>query len=102
MVREYAWRLNVRSYEADAWGIVPTSGILRYFEQSAVAAAADAGYGSEFHRERNSAWIVRRITLLMQEPAHQTDELQLTTWISHFAKVRGGREYRIRDAASGK
>lgn len=102
MVREYTWQFNVRSYEADAWGMASTSGILRYLEQSAVTAAADAGYGGDFHRERNSAWIVRRITLLMYEPARQADEIQITTWISHFAKVRGGREYRIRNAATGQ
>src|SRR5262245_41023058 len=98
MVRQYTWQLNVRRYEPDAWGMVPTSGILRYFEQSAVAAAADAGYGAEFHREHNSAWVIRRLTLLMQEPIHQTDELQITTWASHFAKVRGGREYIIHNS----
>ena len=102
MVREYKWRLQVRSYEVDAWGFVPTSGILRYLEQSAVDAAADAGYGSDFHREHGSSWVVRRMTLLMNAPAGQPAELEIVTWPSHFARVRGGREYCISDASTGK
>lgn len=102
MVREYCWRLRVRSYETDAWGQVPASGILRYFEQSAVAAAADAGYGSDFHRENNSAWVVRRMSLLTPTPIRGGTELEITTWISHFARVRGGREYRITNRATGE
>lgn len=102
MVREFSWRLKVRSYEADAWGLVPASGLLRYFEQSAINAAADAGYGREFHEERGSAWVVRRITMLMHAPATQYDELEITTWLSTFARVRGGREYRVRNAGTGQ
>ena len=96
MVREYRWRLRVRSYEGDAWGQVPASGMLRYFEQSAIDAAADAGYGREFHRDNRSAWVIRRMTLLFGErPALTGEELEIRTWISHFAKVRGGSEYRV-------
>src|SRR5439155_13121679 len=102
MVREYRWRLAVRSYEGDAWGFAPTSAILRYFEQSAVAAAADLGYGSEYHREHNSAWVVRRMSVVMHSPARQGDELEIATWISHFAKVRGGREYKLLNAVTGE
>ena len=75
---------------------------MRYLEQSAVAAAADLGYGSNFHREHGSAWVIHRMTLLMDAPTRPMDELQLTTWISHFARVRGGREYIIENVRSGK
>ena len=102
MTRIYTWHLNVRSYEGDAWGFVPASGVLRYFEQVAVAAAADGGYGVEFHREQGTAWIVRRVTMLMHAPARYGDELEITTWASHFVKVRGGREYKICNARTGE
>ncbi|HYO48860.1 MAG TPA: thioesterase family protein [Chloroflexia bacterium] len=102
MVREYRWRFTIRSYEGDAWGQLSAAGLLRYFEQSAVEAAADAGYGSEFHDEHGSAWVIRRMSLLMQGPMMPGQELEIATWISHFGRVRGGREYRVSDAASGK
>jgi YbgC/YbaW family acyl-CoA thioester hydrolase len=102
MVREYRWRFTVRSYEGDAWGQLSAAGLLRYFEQSAVAAAADAGYGSEFHDEHGSAWVIRRMALLMHAPMRPGQELEIATWISHFARVRGGREYRVSDVTSGE
>jgi len=102
MVREYRWRLRVRSYEGDAWGQVSAAGMLRYLEQSAIDAAADAGYGRAFHRETRSAWVIRRMTLLLDgSPARTGDDLEIRTWISHFAKVRGGREYRVANATTG-
>lgn len=101
MVREYRWRFTIRSYEGDAWGQLSAAGLLRYFEQSAVEAAADAGYGSQFHDEHGSGWVIRRMSLLMQGPMKQDQELEIATWISHFARVRGGREYRVCDAENG-
>lgn len=98
-MREYSWQLKVRSYESDAWGYLPTCGILRYLEQSAVAAADDAGYGNEFHRRNNSAWVIRRMTLLVPTPVRPGESLDISTWISSFARVRGGREYRMRGAS---
>jgi YbgC/YbaW family acyl-CoA thioester hydrolase len=102
MVREYRWRFTIRSYEGDAWGQLSAVGLLRYFEQSAVEAAADAGYGSQFHDEHGSAWVIRRMALLMPGTMRPGQELEIATWISHFARVRGGREYRVSDMASGQ
>jgi len=102
MVREYRWRFTVRSYEGDAWGQLSAAGLLRYFEQSAVDAAADAGYGSRFHDEHGSAWVIRRMALLMHGPMRPGQDLEIATWISHFARVRGGREYRVSDIESGE
>lgn len=98
-MKQYRWQLRVRSYESDAWGYLPAAGLLRYLEQSAVAAAADAGYGNSFHREHNSAWVIRRMTLLVHTPVRPGSDLEITTWISNFARVRGGREYRVCDAS---
>ncbi len=91
----------MRSYEVDAWGEVPAAGILRYFEHSAVTAAVDAGYGSDFHRENNSAWVIRRMALAVTGSIRSEHEIEITTWISHFARVRGGREYRMRNVTTG-
>ncbi len=66
MVREYRWQLKVRSYEGDAWGLLPASGMMRYLEESAVSAARDVGYGRDFHEERGSAWVIRRMNLALE------------------------------------
>jgi YbgC/YbaW family acyl-CoA thioester hydrolase len=98
-MREFRWQLNVRSYEGDAWGCLSSAWLLRYLEHSAVLAAADVGYGTQFHEENRSAWVIRRMTLLMPRLVRLGQDLEIATWISHFGRVRGGREYRVFDAA---
>lgn len=102
MVREYKWQLKIRSYEGDAWGLLPASGVMRYLEESAVVAARDVGYGREFHEKHGSAWIIRRMSLALCAPVRIHENLEITTWISHFDRVRGGREYRVVNAESGE
>ena len=87
----------MRSYEGDAWGCLSAAGLLRYLEHSAVAAAAEAGYGARFHEENQSAWVIRRMTLLAPKPVRLAQELEIVTWLSHIVRVRGGREYRVFD-----
>src|SRR5438067_838696 len=101
MTRTYTWQHTVRSYEGDAWGQLQPSGVLRLLERSAIIAAADAGYGREFHEEHGTAWVVRRMTLLLPNVAHSGDELEISTWAAHFTRVRGLREYRLHNASSG-
>src|SRR5690349_22879093 len=101
MVRIYTLQTTVRNPDGDVWGQLPPSGVLKLFEQAAVTAAADAGYDRDFHREHGTAWIIRRMTLLMAEPARLGDRLELTTWLSHMARVRGYREYRLENLSEG-
>jgi acyl-CoA thioesterase FadM len=91
----------VRSYEGDIGGEMTPGGLLRLCEHIAVEAATDAGFDNRFHIENNSAWVIHRMTLLIDAPARQMDELELQTWASHFTRVRGGREYRIRNLTTG-
>src|SRR6478672_6050844 len=101
MVRIYKMQAWVGNAEGDAWGQLPPSGVLKLFEQGAVAAAADAGYDREFHRKHGSAWVIRRMTLLLRAPAHLGDRLELSTWLSHMIRVRGYREYRLGNLSTG-
>lgn len=96
-LKEYRWQLRVRSYEGDAWGCLSAAGLLRYLEHSAVAAAAEAGYGARFHEENQSAWVIRRMTLLTPTLISLGQDLEIVTWLSHIVRVRGGREYRVFD-----
>jgi acyl-CoA thioesterase FadM len=101
MVRIYSFQTTVRNPDGDVWGQMPPSGVLKLFEQAAVTAAADTGYDRDFHREHGTAWIIRRMTLLIGAPARLGDRLELTTWLSHMARVRGYREYRLENLSEG-
>lgn len=102
MPRIYTQQHKVLNYEGDAWGQLQPSGVLRLLETSAIDAASDGGYGDEFHATHGTAWVVRRMSLLLLAPAHTNEELEITTWASHFVRVRGGREYRIENLTTGK
>jgi acyl-CoA thioester hydrolase len=75
--------------------------LLRLFERAAIFSSADNGYDKEFYEEHGTAWVVRRMTVLMMSMAHSTDDLEISTWGSHFVRVRGGREYRARNITTG-
>ncbi|MEO5952805.1 MAG: thioesterase family protein [Chloroflexia bacterium] len=94
MPRIYTWQHTVRSYEGDAWGQLQPSGLLRLFERAAIFSSASNGFDREFYEEQGTAWVVRRMTILLLSVAHSTDDLEISTWGSHFVRVRGGREYR--------
>jgi acyl-CoA thioester hydrolase len=93
---------KVRSYEGDPWGRVTASTLLKYLEQAAIGAATERGFGSAFHTERGSTWVIRRMTLLIEEPSGLGDTLRITTWLSNLERVRGGREYRLAHEATGE
>ncbi len=78
------------------------SGVLRILETAAILAAAAGGYGDEFHAAQGTAWVIRRMNLLLLAPAHVSAELEIRTWASHFVRVRGGREYNIQNLTTGE
>ena len=102
MPHTYSWQHTIHNYEGDAWGQLRPSGILRLLERSATVAAADAGYGDEFHARHGTAWVIRRMTMLLPSVAHSGDDLEITTWPSHFVRVRGGREYRVHNLVTDR
>lgn len=102
MPRVYTWEHTVRSYEGDAWGQLQPSGLLRLFERAAIFSSAQNGYTQEYYEEHGTAWVVRRMTLLILSVAHSTDDLEISTWGSHFVKVRGMREYRAHNLTTGR
>jgi YbgC/YbaW family acyl-CoA thioester hydrolase len=101
-MRTFTQQHKVLNHEGDAWGQLQPSGVLRLLETSAIDAAADGGYGDEFHAAHGTAWVVRRMTLLLLAPAHTGEMLEITTWASHFVRVRGGREYRVENVTTGR
>jgi YbgC/YbaW family acyl-CoA thioester hydrolase len=101
MPRIYTLHHTVFNSEGDAWGQLQPSGVLRILETAAILAAAAGGYGDEFHAAQGTAWVIRRMNLLLLAPAHVSAELEIRTWASHFMRVRGGREYTIQNLTTG-
>jgi acyl-CoA thioester hydrolase len=93
MAHAFTRTFRVRHYECDLLGHVNNAVYQHYLEQTAIEAAADAGYSMTWHAERGVAWVVRRITLEYLRPAGSGDVLDITTWVSSWGRTHSQREY---------
>lgn len=94
--------LTVRSYEAGRDGVVRPGVILRYLEHLATRASSALGFDNRWYRDRNGAWVVREMSLLIGEAPGIDDELRLFTWVADFRRVQATRDYLIVRADTGR
>jgi acyl-CoA thioester hydrolase len=95
-------RFKVRHYECAAQGHVNNAVYLQYMQQTAVEASAAAGFGLEWYEAQGTVWVIRKMTIEYLRPAFADDELEVTTWISAFHRVRAYREYEVRLVRRGE
>ena len=98
----YVASIAVRSYEIGRFGIISTGTLLRYLEHIATEASAAAGFPRAWYDERDSAWVVRQMTLEVERPIILTDELTFDTWPSHYARIQAHREYLVSNEKDGR
>src|SRR5579859_26450 len=97
----YFTSFGVRSYEIGRFGIISTGTLLRYLEHVATEASAAAGFPRSWYDEQNSAWVVRQMTLEVDQPIILTDELAFDTWPSQYARIQAYREYLVSRQSDG-
>ncbi|RME47326.1 MAG: acyl-CoA thioesterase, partial [Caldilineae bacterium] len=102
MPRIYRRHFRVRHYELDGRGCVNHAVYLNYFQQAAIEASTDAGYGPERYRAMGVVWLVRKTTLAYEHPAAYGDTLLAETWVSEFRRVQSHREYRLTKTGNGQ
>jgi acyl-CoA thioesterase FadM len=68
----------------------------RLLEQSATLASADAGYPPDWYAAHATAWVIRRSTIDCAAAIPRGVELEVTTWVADFRRVRSRREYEVR------
>ena len=102
MTHLFTTRLRVRHYELDARGEMPNSALFRLFQETAMRATRDAGFGVEWFMERRAVWLVHQMTVEHLRPIRYPDELEVTTWLSDVQKVRTHREYLARSAVTNE
>jgi len=98
----FTTRLHIRHYELDAHGELPNSALFRLFQETAMRATRDAGFGVEWFMERRTVWLVHQMTVEHLRPIRYPDELDVATWLSDAQKVRTHREYLARDAVTNE
>ncbi len=96
--RVFRWSAPVWQAEVDAFGELRTSTLLKFLQEIATRASSDAGFDPAYYVQTGTMWLVRRTTLTLDAPARYGDELDASTWIADFRRVRSQRVYDVRAA----
>jgi acyl-CoA thioester hydrolase len=88
-------RFQVRHYECNDQGRLYSAVYLQYLQQVAIEASAAAGFSLEWYDAHGTVWVVRKMAIEFLKPAFGGEELEITTWISAFHRVRALREYEV-------
>lgn len=102
MARSYTAHFRIRQYELNARDELPNRVLAQLFQETAMGASADAGFGVEWYTEHRSVWVIHEMTLEHLRPIRYPDELEISTWLSDMQRVRTHREYLARNSATGE
>ena len=94
--------LTARSYEVGRAGVIRPGIVLRYLEHLATRASGALGFDNRWYRDRNGAWVVREMSLLIGALPGIDDDLRLATWVADFRRVQATRDYLITRADTGR
>jgi acyl-CoA thioester hydrolase len=101
MAKTYSWRFYPRTYEIDTFGHVNNAIYANYLEEGATQASSAAGYDWDWYMRNRHIWVVRQQTIRYDHPAVYGEELEITTWVSDFSRVRSHREYVLKQVKTG-
>ncbi len=95
----HTMNLQVRSSELNRAGEVNHAVFLQWFQEAAFEASAALGYDMKRYDEMGAAWVMREIDIEFLNAAHYQDQIEISTWVSDFHRVRSHREYEARRAS---
>jgi acyl-ACP thioesterase len=90
---------RVRFDESDPSGLLRTSGLLRYAQDSAWIHSEQLGFGREWYAERGLWWLVRCAEVLVTGPVHMGETVSVTTRIVGYRKVWARRRTEVAGAS---
>lgn len=94
--REFRFRTSVWQADVDAFGELKSSALLRFLQETATRASTEAGFDPAFYERQGTLWLVRRTMLTQLAPIRYGDDLEATTWVADFRRVRSRRDYEVR------
>ncbi len=83
-------------YDLDFRDEVSCATLFRYFEETAIQASAQLGFGMDWYRERGQFWVIRTMRMERLVPIGYGEEVEVTTWVSSMTRVRADRNYLVR------
>ncbi len=93
---------RVRYYECDAQGHLNNANYLRYMQEAAFDASAEAGYDLRQYERMERLWLVRESQVEFLRPLRYNDNVAVTTWIVDFRRVTSRRAYEFHLPESGE
>jgi acyl-CoA thioester hydrolase len=101
MSTRYTRRFRVRHYELDGLGHLNNVVYVNYMQEAAIEASAALGFGADWYRAHDVAWVVRRLTVRYHAQVTYGDEIDVVTWVSKMRGVRSYREYDLKLVRTG-
>jgi acyl-CoA thioester hydrolase len=93
MPRTFIRPFQVRQYECDAYSHLHNSNYVRYMQEAAFEASADAGYDLARYNAIGHHWIIRETGIEYLKPVFYSEQVQVKTWISDFRRATSRRAY---------
>lgn len=102
MPLEFIRNFRVRYYECDPFGHLNNVNYLRYMQETAVDASAQAGFDQRRYQELKHSWLIRETDIEYLKSIRYNDEVEVKTWVADFHQVRSKRAYEFRLLGSGE
>ncbi len=74
----------------------PFAAYARVLEEAATAASSAVGHPPEWYAREGTAWVIRRTTIDCAATLAAGSEVEVTTWVTDFRRVRSRRRYELR------
>jgi acyl-CoA thioester hydrolase len=101
MAHKFACQFSVRYDELDSFGHVNNAVCVKYMQEAAIQASADAGYPLHWYEKQGVSWVIRRLEIRYYQQVLYGEELEVTTWISECGRSTCTREYNIKRTIDG-
>lgn len=86
-------QFRVRYYECDAYGHLNNAQYLRYMQETAFDASAEAGYDLQRYAEMDRHWLIHDTEIEYLAALHYDDCVTVKTWVADFRRATSRRLY---------
>jgi acyl-CoA thioester hydrolase len=93
MPRTFYRPFQIRQYECDAYSHLHNSNYVRYMQEAAFEASADAGYDLARYNTLGHHWIIRETSIEYLKPLFYNEQVVVKTWVVDFRRVTSRRGY---------
>lgn len=93
--RRFRFRASVWQAEVDGFGELRTSTLVKFLQETATRASTDAGFDPTYYERVGGMWLVRRTMLEIVRPPRYGEDIEATTWVADFRRVRSRRDYEV-------